>query len=77
LKDGSQYKPAWQAGPLAADWMQQNRVLNRREFFERYPLAHNSVSLHDRALRILERRKLIIKENGLWVWTEQEEVPPT
>jgi hypothetical protein len=70
LKDGSRYPQTWSAGDVAATWMREHRVLSRREFFGRYPLARRSASLHDRALKILGRRGLIVKDHGLWIWID-------
>jgi hypothetical protein len=70
LIDASLYPQPWRVGALAADWMKQNHVLSRREFFEKYPLANNSASLHNRAIGILARRGEIEKDHGYWVWKD-------
>lgn len=56
---------------MAARWMREWRVLDRAAFFRECAWANNSASLHAAALRRLAEAGLIVKDHGVWVWTDR------
>lgn len=69
LRPGVHLPPTKPRAQLAAEWMERHRILDRAQFAAGF--GSHSAALHDAAIKRLARAGRIIKDHGIWVWSEQ------